>query len=203
MMHVPTSIVDWADIYAEHGQSMRTAARAAIGVNRNASVQEILGKSADDVVGDVIEELMTKGTDLGQIHNLHGYLNAAVRNRVRDLHRRSKFESPDDLDPDIIVGDRDIEAEIDREELRQQAKAALSELPGRERYALVERIMKRRPAQDVAAELGVKPQQVSQLYNAALKRLRRLPEFADLLSDDVSPRTPSTPTEPDARGTSP
>lgn len=198
---VPTSIADWAGIYAEHGQTMRTAARAAMGGGKKASTREILGKTADEVVGDVIEELMTKGTDLSQVGNVRGYLNAAVTNRVRDLHRRSRFEAPDDLDPDLIVGDRDIEAEVDRDELRQQAVAGLDELPERERYALEERIMKCRPAQDVAADLGVKPQQVSQLYNAALKRLRQLPAFTDLLSIDRSPPGSSTPTGPDATGT--
>ncbi len=201
MMSVPTSTADWAGIYAEHGQAMRVAARAAMGGKKKDSIREVLGKTADEVVGDVIEELMTKGADLTQVGNVRGYLNAAVRNRVRDLHRRSKFEAPDDLDPDVIVGDEDIEAAVDREELRQQAVAGLDQLPERERYALEERIMKRRPAQDVAAELEVKPQQVSQLYNAALKKLRQLPAFTELLSFDRSPPSPSTATGPEATGT--
>jgi RNA polymerase sigma factor (sigma-70 family) len=200
MMSVPTSTADWAGIYAQHGQSMRATGRAAMG-GENDSIREVLGKTADEVVGDVIEELMTKGTDLSQVGNVRGYLNAAVRNRVRDLHRRSKFEAPVDLDFDIIVGAEDIEAEVDREELRQQAMTGLDQLPERERYALVERIMKCRPAQDVAAEIGVKPQQVSQLYNAALQKLRQLPAFTELLSFDRSPPSPSTATGPDATGT--
>ena len=201
MMFVSTSTADWADIYAEHGQAMRLAARAAMGGEKRDSIREILGKTADEVVGDVIEELMTKGTDLSQVGNVRGYLNAAVRNRVRDLHRRSRFQAPDDLDPDHLVGDTDIEAEVDREELRQQAVASLDELPERERYALEERVMKCRPAKDVAAELGVMPQQVSQYYNAALKKLRQLPTFTELLSFDRSPPSTLTATDPDAPGT--
>lgn len=193
----PTTTADWADIYAEHGKAMRVAARAAMG----GAHKEILGKTADEVVGDVIEELMTKGTDLTQVSNVRGYLTSAVRNRVRDLHRRSKFELPDELDPEVLIGDDDIEDTVDREELAGQAVAALDRLPDRERYALEERIMKCRPTQEVAAELDVLPQQVSQLYNATLKKLRQLPAFTELLSFDRSPPSPSTATGPDATGT--
>ena len=193
----PTTTADWAGIYADHGQAMRAAARAAMG----GAHKEILGKTADEVVGDVIEELMTKGTDFTQVSNVRGYLTSAVRNRIRDLHRRSKFEMPDELDAEVLIGEDDIEDAVDREELAGQAVAGLDQLPERERYALEERIMKCRPAQEVAAEIGVLPQQVSQLYNAALKKLRRLPAFTELLSFDRSPPSPSAATGPDATGT--
>jgi RNA polymerase sigma factor (sigma-70 family) len=191
------SIADWAAIYAEHGRAMRAAALAAIG----GPDKEILGKSADDIVGDLIAEFMVNGTDLSQKSNLRGYLTAAVRNRVRDLHRRSKFERPEALDADDVVGHEDIEDAVDREELASQATAALDQLPERERYAIVERVMKCRPAQEVGPELGVTPQRVSQLVNAGLGRLRKLPAFTELLSVDRSPPGPSTATGPDATGT--
>ncbi len=38
--------------------------------------------------------------------------------------------------------------------------------------------MRDRPREDVAAELGVTPQRVSQLVNEALAKLRELPAFA-------------------------
>lgn len=193
----PTTIADWAEIYAEHGQPMRVAAIAEMGGTH----KEILGKTADEVVGDVIEELMTKGTDLTRVSNVRGYLTTAVRYRVRDLHRRSKFEVPAELEAEVLVGDDDVEDAVDREELAGQAVAALDQLPDRERYALEERIMKCRPAQEVAAELGVRPQQVSQLYNAALKKLRRLPAFTELLPFDRPLPGQSTTTGPDETGT--
>lgn len=68
-----TSTADWAGIYAEHGQAMRVAARAAMGGTRKDSIRQILGKTADEVVGDVIEELMTKGADLTEVGNVRGY----------------------------------------------------------------------------------------------------------------------------------
>jgi RNA polymerase sigma factor (sigma-70 family) len=194
---VPTSIADWAAIYAENGGAIRAAALAAIG----GPDKEILGKSADDIVGDLIVEFMVNGTDLSQKSDLRGYLTAAVRNRVRDLHRRSKFERPEALDPDDVVGHEDIEDAVDRDELASQATAALDQLPERERYAIVERVMKCRPAQEVGPELDVRPQRVSQLVNAGLGRLRKLPAFTELLSVDPSPPGPSAATGSDATGT--
>lgn len=187
----------WAEIYSEHGRAMRVVAIAALG----GKDKEILGKSGDDVVGDLIAELMTKGEDLSTKTNLRGYLNAAVRNRVRDLHRRSKFEHPDDIEPADAISDEDIEAEVDRLELGGQAVAALEDLPERERYAIVENVMKGRQAKDVGPELDVKPQRVSQLVNAGLGRLRQHPAFTELLSVDRALQGPSTATGPDATGT--
>jgi RNA polymerase sigma factor (sigma-70 family) len=194
----PTTTADWAAIYAEHGQAMRLAARSAMG----GPDKEILGKTSDDVVGDLVAEFMVKGTDLSTKGNLRGYLTAAVRNRVRDLQRRSKFEHPADIAPDDVVSDEDVEAAVDREELAAQAVAVLDELPERERYAIVENVMKCRQAKDVGPELGVKPQRVSQLVNAALGSLRKHPAFTELLSVDRPLQGPSTATGPNATGTS-
>ena len=196
MQPVSTLTADWAGIYAEHGHAMRVAARAAMGGQH----REIVGKTADEVVGDVLEELMTRGTDLTQVSTVRGYLTTAVRNRIRDLQRRSKFETPEDLDPETIAVDDDIEAAVDRAELADQAVEALDQLPERERYALEHRVMKARPANEVAAELDVAPQRVSQLCNAALRRLRQLPAFTELLPIDPSPPSPS---DSDATGTPP
>jgi RNA polymerase sigma factor (sigma-70 family) len=193
----PTTTADWAAIYAEHGRAMRSAAIAAMG----GSLKEILGKTADNVVGDLVAELMVKGTDLSTKTNLRGYLTTAVRNRVRDLHRRSKFEAPVVMEPDDVVSDEDIEAAVDREELARQAVAALDDLPKRERYAIVERVMKCREAKDVGAELDVAPQRVSQLVNAGVGRLRKHAAFTELLSLDRPLQGPSTVTGPDATGT--
>lgn len=193
----PTTTADWAAIYAQHGEAMRLAARSAMG----GPDKEILGKTADDVVGDLVAEFMVKGTDLSTKGNPRGYLNAAVRNRVRDLQRRSKFERPKEIAPDDVINDEDIEAAVDREELATQAAAALHELPDRERYAIVENVMKCRQAKVVGPELDVEPQRVSQLVNAGLGRLRQHPAFTELLSVDRPLQGSSTATGPDATGT--
>ena len=177
-MPTPAVSVDWAATYAEHRRAMRTTAAMAIGGRH----KELLGKSADDVVGDVLAELMVK--DLTHVTNLRSYLTSAVRNRVRDLQRRSRHERPEDLEFDALVGVDDVEGPVDDHELAQQAAHALEQLPERERYAIVERVMKCRPAQEVGPELCVKPQRVSQLVNAGLGRLRKLPAFTALLPSD-------------------
>lgn len=194
----PTTTADWAGIYAEHGCAMRSAANAAMG----GPLKEILGKTADNVVGDLIAELMVKRTDLSMKTNLRrSYLTTAVRNRVRDLHRRSKFEAPAVMEPDDVISDEDIEAAVDRKELAGQAVTALDELPERERYAIIERVMKCREAKEVGAELDVSPQRVSQLVNAGLGRLRNLPAFTELPSLDRPLQGPSTVIGPDTTGT--
>src|SRR5205823_1650122 len=52
----PNGAPDWAAIYAEHGHAMRGAAAAKIG----GPDKELFGKSADDVVGDVLAKVMVK-----------------------------------------------------------------------------------------------------------------------------------------------
>jgi RNA polymerase sigma factor (sigma-70 family) len=193
---VPTSTVDWAAIYAEHRRAMRAAAVTALGRLDT----EILGQSADDIVSGVVRELMVRG-EVPTTTNLRGYLTAAVRNRVRDLMRRSRHEKPDVGDLDEMIGVDDIEAPTDRAELVRQALNGLDHLPERERYAITERLMKRRAARDIAEELGVTPQRISQLVNAGLGRLQQLPAFAALVPVDPSPPGPTTATGPDATGT--
>ena len=188
--------MNWSDVYAEHGQAMRAAAIAAMkGPNT-----EILGQSADDIVSGVVREMMVRG-GLPDIANVRGYLTTAVRNRVRDLIRRSRHEAPEAIGFDEKVGVDDIETPSDRAELARQALAGLDQVPERERYAIVERVMKHRPAKQVADELGVTPQRVSQLVNAGVGRLRKLPAFAELIPIDPLPPGKSTATDCDATGT--
>ena len=191
----PSEAGGWAAIYAEHGRAMRLAAAGVLGGQN----REILGKSADDIVGDVLRELMLK--PLPVVTNLRGYLTTAVRNRARDVVRRSRYEAPVDIEFDDMIGIDDIEAPIDRAELARQALAALDQLPERERYAIRERVMLCRPAKEVGAELRVAPQRVSQLVNAGVARLRGFPAFIELLSPDRPPPGPPTVTGPNPTGT--
>lgn len=175
---------DWAAIYAEHGWAMRTTAIAKLG----GPGKEILGKSADDIVGDVLAEVMNRGLPLTT--NLRGYLTTAVRNRICDLIDRSRHEAPDEHASNKAISANDIETSLEQDELVHHALAGLDQLPERERYAVVERVMKCRSARDVGAELGVSGQRVSQLVNAGVARLRVLPAFTELLSVDRSPPGP-------------
>ncbi|MDQ6948559.1 MAG: hypothetical protein M3256_20440, partial [Actinomycetota bacterium] len=56
----------WAAIYVEHGRAMRLAAAGVLG----GQDKEIFGKSADDIVGDVLRELMLK--PMPALTNLRG-----------------------------------------------------------------------------------------------------------------------------------
>jgi RNA polymerase sigma factor (sigma-70 family) len=161
---------DWAEIYAEHGEAMHRAARGVLGS------RAALGVSAEDIVAGVVVELMEKGLP-ANVRSLRGYLVTATARRAIDAVRRTKHETGEKVNVADHHGDMDREV-VDRV-LAQAAVDALDHLPERERHALRERVMYRRQAKEVARELGVEPQRVSQLVNAALGRLRRLPTFTD------------------------
>lgn len=168
---------DWAAIYTEHGQAMRRAARSILGD------QQTLGKTADDVVIDLLEELMVKELP-PRIRNLRGYLSAAARRRAIDLIRSRGADDRVVSKSAAHEAVEDWEDVIDTEILAAAAVDSLDMLPDRERYAIEQRVMLRRQAKHVAAELDVTPQRVSQLVGAGLARLRKLPPFARLGLDD-------------------
>lgn len=185
----------WADIYRAHGGAMLAAARGVLG--SFASDKEALGKSAEDVVGDVIEELMTKGIP-ASVKNVRGFLTTAVRRRAVDHLRRTRFETASGPAFDELEGLDGIEQAVD---LAADTDSALAALPAHERHAVEQRVMLQRPAKDVGDELGVSPQRVSQLVNAALARLRGHSAFIGSARDDRDPPEPSAKTDPDATGT--
>lgn len=194
----PSPAPDWAAIYAEHGHAMWLAARGVIGGQLTLD-KEAHGKSADDVVGDVIAELMPKGLPQKQ-SNLRGFLTAVTRRRAIDAVRRAKHEAPTDIDFEEIVGVEGIEDTVDRELLTATAVDALDALPERERYAIEQTVMLQRQAKDVGPELNVTPQRVSQLVSQGIRRLRELPAFSDLLPADLLEPGQSTTTGPDMTG---
>ncbi len=174
---------------------MWLAARAVIGGKLDLD-KEALGKSADDVVGEVIAELMRKGLPQNQT-NLRGLLTAVTRRRAIDAVRRTKHEAPTDIDFEEVVGVEGIEDAVDRELLIAAALDALDALPERERCAIEQTVMLQRQAKDVGPELNVTPQRVSQLVSRGLRRLRELPAFSDLLPADLLEPGRSTTAGPD------
>lgn len=193
----PDPPIDWAAIYATYSKSIRTVAIAAIGGENKA----IFGRSADDIVGDIIAAMMRKGIDPTQKDDPAGYLKAAVRNRIRDLHKRTKFQDDDEIDFDTLVRDVDVEAEAERNLLAEAAVAGAADLPDNERYVIAENVMKGRHLKDVGPEIGVTGQRAGQLLKRALGRLRALPAFTDAGSVDQATPGPSTTTGPEATGT--
>lgn len=195
MMVVPPGLHDepsWAEIYAQHGQAMRAVAHAML---RGTTVD---GKSADDIVSEVLTELISKGEPA--MDNPRSYLCGAVRHRVNSAKRRHARVDWNEPDTDRTPGSEDVENEAELRVLAAAATEALHNVPDRERYAIEQRIMLGRPAHEVGAELGVSGQRVSQLCNAGLARIRKSPSFRATASRDPSftgaPPAPASETPP-------
>lgn len=168
----------WAEVYAEHGPAMRRTARRLVGEDR-----EVLGKSADDIVNDVLVGLIAKGPP--PTHgNLRGYLLRAVINRARDQFRRQRFESPNQEAIALQLADDDTALLAERRVLAAIAVGLLDDLTPGQRCAIEQRVMLGRPAHEVAAELGVESPRIAQLCNAGMKRIRKHPAFAEAASAD-------------------
>lgn len=182
----------WADIYAQHGKTMRAVAHAML---RGTTVD---GKSADDIVSEVLTELISKGEPA--MDNPRSYLCGAVRNRVNSAKRRHARVDRNEPDTDRTPGQEDVEDDVELRVLAAAATEALQDVPERERYAIEQRIMLDRPAHEVGAELGVEGQRVSQLYNAGLRRICKSPSFRTTASRDPSftgaPPAPASETSP-------
>lgn len=172
----PQQQAAWTEIYAQHGQAMRKVAHSMLGKRL------IDGKTADDIVSEVLRGLMVKGAPT--MNNPRSYLCQAVRNRVNDAQRRHAHIDKDPPNLDKTPGSDNVQHEVEINVLAGAATEALQEIPERERYAIEQRIMLDRPANEVGAELGVAPQRVSQLCNAGIARIRKAPSFIDTGSRD-------------------
>ncbi len=150
-----------------------------------------LGASAEDIVSAVVQELMKKGFP-PDVASLRAFLVDITKKRAIDEFRRSQHEVHDTPDEAHQHEDEheDVEGIATDLAMADLAVAKLDTLPPRERDALRERVMRQREAQDVAKDLNVTPQRVSQLVNVALARLRSLPEFENIQSKTSRPRTP-------------
>lgn len=173
---------DWASIFAESYSTMYAAAASVL------KGQSALGVDADDVVAIALREAITKGlpADLDQPRS---YLASIARRRAIDALRRRKHQAPDPPDPVTEAMPRIPDEGPDelaiKAELAAEIAGHLDSLPARERFALEQTVMRDRPRAEVAGDLGVTPQRVSQLVNAALGRLRLLPAFAELPRFDL------------------
>ena len=173
---------DLGAIYAAHRGAMYRAAARILGPYE----QALRGVSAEDVVSQVVGDWQAKGLPR-TVSNLRAYVITSTRNRAIDTLRHATRE----LDADdtvrirlerrlsggwateMVDADTDVEAaaleHIDQERIR----AHIHLLTDNERYVIQERVFKRRPANEVADELGVSPQRVSQLARAGAERLAR------------------------------
>jgi RNA polymerase sigma factor (sigma-70 family) len=159
----------WADAYRLHANGVRVVARRVLGDHPPG------GLSADDVVHEVFATMMRRKLP-SDLVSLRGYLIVAARNVVLDAARRPSAtrEVATDLDQEVPPA-----PVADPEQLTIAAVLCgrvlehLGALTENERYGFVQRVMMQRQRDEIARELGVTPQRVSQLVAGATAKLKR------------------------------
>ena len=179
----------WHDAYIECRPKMFGAAYKKTG---NAD-------DANDAVLQVFSEVMTADpATLANVKNLGSYLASAASNRAVDIVRKN--DKTDAVDPssfvDLVDPDIDAADQIINEAALEHGLAILDEMPEEVRHAYVERVLFNRPAKDVAAERGYKPQYVSQLVTKAVAFIEEHSAFIDRGTiDSTSPATSPSETK--------
>jgi RNA polymerase sigma factor (sigma-70 family) len=159
---------DWGQIYLAHREAMYHAAAWALEGRAHAGV------SAGDVVQKVVIELQRLGLP-ADTRDLRAVLVRRTLQRAHDEVRRARRHPTIPLEedtPDQVNEDADVERIVLARLHLECAQRELPGLPPRERHAVVERVMNGRPANEVAGDLQVTPQRVSQLVNQAIRKLR-------------------------------
>ncbi|HBK54957.1 MAG TPA: RNA polymerase sigma factor [Xanthomonadales bacterium] len=104
------------------------------------------------------------------------WLHTVAINRCRDrLRRRTREDIRDDIEPDEVAGDPAIgpEASLAREQSQRQVRAALAELPERQREALILCLHQGMAQSEAAAVLGISEHALESLLARARRHLRR------------------------------
>ncbi len=152
---------------AYRGPMMATAARLLGGEHT-----QTLGLSAEDIVDAVVTDLCAGKVRLKPeiADRLGRYLRGVVANYAKTLMRQRRIDEramgkqhPMDL--------TDIEADVETIVLAEQVEERMHLLTERERYVIIENVMKERQVKDVADELGCSPQNISQIRRPALRKL--------------------------------
>ncbi len=177
---------DWTVIYDGHSSALRAATRRALGWEPRA----LLGTSADDVAQEVFSEVIGEGLRyVGAAPQLRRYLRRRTGWVLSDLFEEaSRFTEPGRDDPEQpearLPSDRagptpsaDPSADVDDRLNDEWALATSREhfrcLTPHERWAIVERLEKQRPARELAEELGVTPTWIRELVRNAGKKLKQ------------------------------
>jgi len=192
---------DWGAIYQTYRVPMFLTATKILGPDEGFQAQDapdppepstsytVKGMSAQDVVSSVFHRLQEHGIPR-DVANLRSYLLKAIANEARDALRRGRLRRRDQLGTyredceeslegkgqgslaeSLVDGNISVESLVQNAMLLEGVTANLHLLTDGERFVLVERVFKGRPAQDVALDLGVTPQRISQLARAAARRI--------------------------------
>jgi len=182
---------DIGAIYLAYHELMYRVARRACGPDEHA----LGGVTPADIVATVMERTQVHGIP-PDTESVRAYLARAVRNAVVDARRRVSRRSADEYGPTLTrleygVEPNEVEAiqryrqpspeeiALEREQLEhedrliQRAHALLPTLTPNQHRVFEECVLKARRPADVAPELNVTPQRVSQLRIEALRRLVR------------------------------
>ena len=166
---------DVAALYRDHREAMHRAARRYL-VSRGADPD-----LANDAVNTVITRILANapsGVDDWRAYLVRGVLNAA-KDMIKKMNRSDQPARNDDV-RETIAGE--IEAPDAEEELMTALRdeqqldlvlTAIEELPESQRRAVRGRLVEARSNVDIAPDLGVTPQQVSNLYYAGIRAITR------------------------------
>jgi len=174
---------NWGAIYAKYREMMIRAASRVIGMGDKVE-RSYAGESAPDAAQRAFQKVMRSGIP-ADVTNLRAYLARAAVNESHDIRRQTIRRHHDAIDEheeprherlgsrheESIVAQEDVEAVIEQQILEEGIRANLPILTDHQRAALIGRVFEQRPAKDVAAEIGVEPQRISQLVRSAARRL--------------------------------
>jgi DNA-directed RNA polymerase specialized sigma24 family protein len=155
-------------IWRAYRGPMKQAAARKLGADH----EQTLGCSADDVVGNVIADLYERKVKIRaeMADLLRPYLRGIVANYANALIRQRMSDTAAGV-RNLALELTDIATDVETMVLAEQVQAKMHLLNERERYVVIENVIKSRPVKDVADELQCAPQNISQLRRPALRKL--------------------------------
>ena len=141
----------------------------ALGLTRLAHVMLGEQAAAEDVVQEAFAGLFRRWAFLDDPAKAPAYLRSAVLNQCRNVTRRGTPPMP----AQVMAADGADAALLAAEE-RRAVLAALRELPGRQREALVLRYFLDLPDAEIARSMGIRPGTVRSAVHRGLAALERV-----------------------------
>ncbi len=181
----------WGRAYTEHRESMYAAAFRKLHDHQDAL----------DAVQEAMASVMTSGPEkLAEVRGLGAYLARAAANKAIDhirKNQRARATDPDVLS-DLTAEEGDIEELAGDRIGLKIAAGMLAKMPNDVRFAYEQRVLMRRKAKDVAADLDCTPQYIPQLLTKALSIIEEHSPFIEPPTSDPSSPTASSGATKDA-----
>lgn len=169
---------NWTVVYARCRRPMIGTAITVFGSADTARG----GRSAEDVVQDVMAATMAKGAlpaSITSLEKLQSYLCVAVFRRALNAKTReagTMAQLPEDIDPDDSVDDEFTMVEYAI--VAARAAELVDLLPEEQRTVFREHVLRGRTQQEVAQELGVSESMIRKHRDSGLRRLRSMLDIA-------------------------